>query len=361
MIAPALVASLLAGAPSTAGDGRLGVLVVATGPSLEAQAGQLQGALEDELSHSHTVARWGDLVGVSTDSIHAVQRLRKLVEVSFKSCSAMVDVCNGSHADEAVAALEPAAAAALPQDVQRTYAAVAATRWGMNLPQDAENAALMALSIDPGLPAPQVTSPPGFDELWQRCQFAARDRSHTSLDVSSVPSGARILIDGVPKGFTPASVQGIAQGAHLVQLERIGYQTAGAVVSLSGVGMAQSLRLASAPGFRPLDVVAAAQAAEQGGGGLVAQIAGRYGLSYLVVGILTPKSGGSSSFELVAVRSTDAKVLGKQRISFDADEYGTAGRTAGRAADELFGSAYHDADKHKSGDPLDNVDGTEGW
>ncbi len=359
----AFVVLLAAGA---AAQERLGVLVISTGPQLETQAGKLQGSLEDDLGRDHTVARWADLAGVNTASIHAVQKLRQLVQVSFKSCSAMVEVCEGSKADEAVAALSTAAAAALPQDVQRTYAAVAATRWGMNLPQDAETAAAMALAIDPGLPAPKVTTPPGFDELWGRARFEAQDRARTSLDVSSDPPGARILVDGTPKGFTPATVPGISQGAHLVQLDRVGYQMAGAVVSLSGSESNVSMRLSPAPGFRPLDVVAAAQAAERGGGTPLAMIAGHYGLSWLVAGILTPKSGGASTLTIVAVRSSDQRVLGKKKLDFDGDEYGTAGRAASRAASQILegnsGSSHAGAaGKKKSGDPLDNVDGTEDW
>ncbi len=272
--------------PASVGDGRLGVLVVATVPQLEAEAGQLQGALEDGLGRNRVVARWGELVGSDPAASQAADKLRQLIETSYKVCAAPVSPGEGSRADEAVAALGAAAPALTPQDVQRAFAAVSATRWTANNPGDAESAANKALAIDPGLAAPQVTVPPGYDELWERSRFSARDRARSSMDVSSDPPGARILVDGTPRGFSPTTIEGLSVGAHLVQGERVGYSLAGAVMTLTGAGSAQSLHLVQAPGFRPLDVIAAAQQGQHGAGGAGAQLAARYNLSYLVNGVL---------------------------------------------------------------------------
>jgi hypothetical protein len=357
---------LLAPPPNPAGDGRLAVLVVATAPSQEAEAGQLQGALEDGLGRNRLVARWGDLAAVDPATAQAVQKVRALVDLSYKAVTATVSPGEGSRADEAVASLGPAAAGLTTQDVQKAYAALAATRWCNNLTNEAENSAGMALAIDPGFSAPQVTTPPGFDELWERARFAARDRARTSMDITSDAPGARVLVDGVARGFSPASVQGLSQGAHLVQMERVGYAPGGAIISLTGLGSMQSIRLNPAPNFRPMDVIGAAQYAQRGQAGPAVYLAQRLGISYLVLGVLSPKPNGASSLLLVAISATSQKPLGIQTVSFEGDEYGTAGNTASTAASTLLegkvqSSKSEEATKSQSGDPLDHKDGTEDW
>jgi hypothetical protein len=361
------LALLVASSPSApAGDGRLAVLVVATVPQLEAEAGQLQGALEDGLGRNRVVARWGELVGTDPAAAQAADKLRQLIDTSFKACSAAVSPGEGSRADEAVAALASAAPAITPQDVQRAFAAVSATRWTGNNPGDAESAANKALAIDPGLAAPQVTVPPGYEELWERSRFSAKDRARSSVDVSSDPPGARILVDGTPRGFTPTTIQALSVGAHLVQGERVGYAMAGTVITLTGAGSAQSLHFVQAPGFRPLDVIAAAQQGQRGQGGAGAQMAARYNVSYLIIGVLSPKPSGASSLLLTAFNGASPKPLGIQVVSFEGDEYGTAGNTATAAANALLvgkvqSTTTEDSAKSHGGDPLDHRDGTEEW
>jgi hypothetical protein len=367
VISKLLVGLLVASSPAApVGDGRLGIIVVATVPQLESEAGQLQGALEDDLGRNRVIARWGELVGADATATAAASKVRLLVDNSFKACSAPVSPGEGSRADEAVATLAMAAPAVTPQDVQKAYAAVSATRWTANQPAEAEHAANTALAIDPGLSSPQVMIPPGFDELWERSRFSAKDRARTSLDISSDPPGARILVDGTPKGFTPTTIEGLTVGAHLVQGERVGYSLAGSVAVLTGAGASLALHLIQAPGFRPLDVIGAAQQAQRGSGGAGAQVAARYGLSYVIIGVLSPKPNGASTLLLSAFTSASPKPLGIQVVTFEGDEYGTAGKTASTAASTLLegkvqSAKSDDTTKAHGGDPLDHRDGTEEW
>jgi hypothetical protein len=43
--------------------------------------------------------------------------------------------------------------------------------------------------------------------------------------VRSVPSGARVVVDGRDRGTTPASIQDLTDGSHRVQVMRDGYRT----------------------------------------------------------------------------------------------------------------------------------------
>jgi hypothetical protein len=138
------------------------------------------------------------------------------------------------------------------------------------------------------------------------------------------------------------------------------------VVSLSGAGSSQSMHLVQAPGFRPLDIIGAAQQGQRGSGGLGAQIAAHYNVSYLIVGVLSPKPSGASSLLLTAFNASSAKPLGSRVVTFEGDEYGTAGSTAAAAANTLLvgkvqSTSTDESAKSHGGDPLDHRDGTEEW
>ena len=346
-------------------DDRLGVLVVATVPALEAQAGQIQGALEEGLGRSRSVVHWGELQPPEPAAAEALQKLRAITESSLVSCAGQVAAAEGSKADEAVALLTAASPVASPQDVQRAYAVLAAQRWILNQSGEAEAAALLALAIDSAMAPPQVVAQPGFHEMWDRARFAARDKSRSALEVESSPPGARILVDATFRGFTPASVPGLSQGAHLLQIERVGFRTMGAILSLTGAGAVQSVHLVPVPGWNQLQIIGAAQAAQRGTAAPSAEIAQRYQLGYLVLGVLSPRSSGAT-LALIAVRARDRKLLGSQALALEGDEYGQAGRNACAAATSLLegktSASHAESTSHSSAkDPLDAHDGTEDW
>lgn len=47
--------------------------------------------------------------------------------------------------------------------------------------------------------------------------------STSRLDVTVQPEGAKVMVDGTPRGVAPCSVFGLAEGAHLVQVEATSY------------------------------------------------------------------------------------------------------------------------------------------
>ncbi len=359
-----LVATLAVSAPALS-QSRVAVLVVASSPVLEGQAGQFQGAIEDDVARGHTLVRWGDLIGSDPAAVAGLDKLRQLTTASLAACAAQVGAGEGSRADEAIASLQSAATAAGPQDVQRAYAALAAQRWIQNQAPDAEEAAQEALAIDPGLPPPQVPTSPGFEEMWGRARFSAGDKAKTSLDVSSDPAGARVLVDGTFRGFSPTTVPGLSQGAHLLQLERVGYRPAGFVVTLRGIGNTRAVRLVAAPGWDPAQILADVAGAQQNVAGPAAGLANGMHVDLLVLAALTPRRSGSQ-LALVAVSGKERRLLGSQTLTFEGDEYGQSTRNAAAAASALLegkmGSAKaSSAKKSHSGDPLDAHDGTEDW
>ena len=59
--------------------------------------------------------------------------------------------------------------------------------------------------------------------------------------VRSMPSGARVIVDGRDRGQTPATIRELARGEHRVRIVRDGYTTAERRVVLSPSQPAQSL------------------------------------------------------------------------------------------------------------------------
>ena len=75
---------------------------------------------------------------------------------------------------------------------------------------------------------------------------------------------------------------------------------------------------------------------------------------------------GASTLLLSAFTSASPKPLGIQVVTFEGDEYGTAGKTASTAASTLLegkvqSAKSDDTTKAHGGDPLDHRDGTEEW
>jgi PEGA domain len=67
-----------------------------------------------------------------------------------------------------------------------------------------------------------------------------------SLSVTTSPSGANILIDGVQRGISPATIPGLLAGSHTVMLKLDGYQDFSAPVTISA-GQTRTLTTTLSP------------------------------------------------------------------------------------------------------------------
>lgn len=78
-------------------------------------------------------------------------------------------------------------------------------------------------------PDPRVFNP-SMRQVFQKASEQALRKAKGSLSVSSSPGYAELWVDGVFRGVTPTSVDGLTPGRHYVRLVRDGYRTAGSVV-----------------------------------------------------------------------------------------------------------------------------------
>jgi len=61
--------------------------------------------------------------------------------------------------------------------------------------------------------------------------------SHQGINVSSKPAGAKVLLDGLTKGFTPVSLKGIASGIHILEIEYTGYTSWKSTIDVPETGI----------------------------------------------------------------------------------------------------------------------------
>jgi len=78
--------------------------------------------------------------------------------------------------------------------------------------------------------------------------------SNQGINVSSKPAGAKVLLDGLAKGFTPLSLNGIASGIHILEIEYTGYTSWKSTIDVPETGIKEiSVNLtptaACAPGW----------------------------------------------------------------------------------------------------------------
>jgi hypothetical protein len=87
-----------------------------------------------------------------------------------------------------------------------------------------KSAALLAPSTTPqGTPAAPKAAVPGADTDQERAASPGESMVGTLL-IASAPKGAKVTIDGIPRGVSPLSVSRLRAGNRIVRLELDGYQ-----------------------------------------------------------------------------------------------------------------------------------------
>ncbi|HLT29813.1 MAG TPA: PEGA domain-containing protein [Myxococcaceae bacterium] len=186
-----------------------------------------------------------------------------------------------------------------------------------------------------------------------------------TVNVASVPSGGRVLVDGEFKGFAPQSIHGLTMGRHFIQVERSGHETFGAFVDVSP---------------EPVDVLAEltptqAQVAWNGlASKLVREIdqptsnaakslGPRFDLDRVFIGRLREDvATGRHELSVALFDVRGGRRLGQRVMTFRGDEYGQLRQEVGRLIHQLLADVSGSREKvRRSGDPLNNVSGTSDW
>jgi hypothetical protein len=186
-----------------------------------------------------------------------------------------------------------------------------------------------------------------------------------NANVTSKPAGARVYLDGEFMGYTPAALQTLPCGKHLLRVDRPGFRQYGEFIDVTPEDLEISPELQPNSAYRSydalLDKVAAEIARDQPGPGLKG-MGKALGLDRAIVGTLKQISE-QGALELVVgfYDMREGKKLAGKQIVFQGDEYGQLKIEVGRVVTFLINSAESGDKVVKSADPLDTKSGLEDW
>jgi hypothetical protein len=201
-----------------------------------------------------------------------------------------------------------------------------------------------------------------------RTQVAASPQAQLrgGVTVVSEPGGARVLVDGEFQGFAPLTVGPLAFGRHLIQVQRPGYHTWGQLVEVTPEEQqlqAELTPLAAAQRFHASRGRLAREVELQRGASGIGALGTSYGLDRALVATVRrlPETGRTElSVGLFDLRTASRVAL--KRLTFQGDEYGQLRSEVGRLAHTLLNEASGASRRvSTSGDPLEDVSGTEDW
>jgi hypothetical protein len=188
-----------------------------------------------------------------------------------------------------------------------------------------------------------------------------------SASVLSEPGGARVLLDGEPLGYTPVGIPALAVGAHLLQLERPGFRSEGRILQASEEEQLLTVPLTPLPGY----AAARAQAqeavralAKEGASPAAVALGQRLGLERALLGSLRTRAAGEEAeLTLALYELKGGQLLASRRVTLQREELGQLGAELERLVNQVMASAASGATAraHRSGDPLENTQGTEEW
>jgi hypothetical protein len=97
-----------------------------------------------------------------------------------------------------------------------------------------------------------VEAPPGGTKTISAVLSQTDTDSTRGLNVSANPGGARVMLDGLEKGFTPISLNTIAAGIHILEIEYPGYNSWKSTVEVPDTGIKEiAINLTQKPANSP--------------------------------------------------------------------------------------------------------------
>jgi hypothetical protein len=259
------------------------------------------------------------------------------------------------------------AASALP-DTQHYCETLAMYAAAMFLRGDTEEAKLTLLdlmSLNPTFELPTKKYPKDFITLRAQVATSRNASLRGGLTVKSKPAGARIYLDGEFQGYTPATLNTLSVGKHLVRVERPGFRLYGEFVEVTPEDQEVNAELNPTAGYRAYDAMLdkiAAEVARDRPGPALTGMGKSLALDRAIVGVVKEINENGASEMIVGIYDMRAgqKLAGK-RIVFQGEEYGQIRSEVGRLVNYLLVSADGGERQIKAADPLEGKHGMEDW
>lgn len=102
--------------------------------------------------------------------------------------------------------------------------------------EEADRRLVALAQLAPGYTPDENRHPSNVIDRWRAVRDRIETRSTGTLELRSEPPGASIWIDGVFRGATPLEVSGLADGRHVVILDRLGSRPHAELALVSGGG-----------------------------------------------------------------------------------------------------------------------------
>lgn len=186
-----------------------------------------------------------------------------------------------------------------------------------------------------------------------------------SVNVGSVPSGGRVLVNGEFKGYAPQAVNGLTMGRHFIQVERAGHETFGGFVDVSPEPQDVLAELTPTEAQVAWNAIAVNLVREIGqpSSNAARSLGPRFDLDRVFIGRLREDVASGRTQLTVALFDVRAgRRLATRDMTFRGDEYGQLRREVGRVVHQLMADASGSRDRiSRTGDPLNNVSGMSDW
>ncbi len=240
----------------------------------------------------------------------------------------------------------------------------AAAMLAMGDAEEAKIGIVDLLSLNSSFAFDDALYSPQFRALQARVASSLSAQLRGSLSIKTLPAGARVLIDGEFRGYSPVTLQTLPIGKHIVKIERAGFVQTGLLVDLGPSEQQLKYELVPTAQRRAFDALAdklASEALNKQGGPTLVRLSNTLKLDRAIVGMMN-EVGEATELVLAYVDLRTGHNLGFKRASFQKADVAQLGLEVSRLVNTLVNNAEGAAEKpSRSSDPLDHKQGTEEW
>lgn len=186
----------------------------------------------------------------------------------------------------------------------------------------ARDAFALVARLDPRQALDARALGPSVESQLQAARALADAQRRGTLLVATRPAGARVLVDGEPRGSSSAQVT-LTAGRHLLRLEKPGFYPVAQLVDVSSRRTSRvGLTLAATPTAASLSQIIAGASDEVGRGaveGNVLALAEKFSLSRVLVGSVRTQDESKVSVVLALVDAPGRRILAAKTLTLVAD------------------------------------------
>ncbi|MBM4380665.1 MAG: PEGA domain-containing protein [Deltaproteobacteria bacterium] len=248
-------------------------------------------------------------------------------------------------------------------EAQALYAAALHRRGDVD---EARLAVMDLLALSPNYELPPRRFERDFVAFRTQVASSSTNALRGKVQIKSKPPGARVFVDNERMGYTPLTLDALAQGKHVVRVERPGHAVWSDIIEVSPDGMELDAELIPSDDYRSYDEQLTRAAGDVGKAKAGASLIGvgkQLGVDRALTGTLK-ELDENSTLELAVgyFDFSSGRRLGYKRITFQENEFGELRNEVTRLVNTLLNSVEAGSEREgKTSDPLDGKSGMEGW